>query len=382
VTSPTWRHRADAWFKFLGAIVLAYVIVAWFVGLLVQFLDVTMIGVGAILLAYFFVPLVHWLNRRLPLWAALTVVYGAATLLVMLAAYFVAAPLISQAQTLTSELPALQGMLTQRLSDPDNAFFAHLPAQLRSYLSGLPETIGAALRNDIGALTNSIARVLFSVASFGAIVIAIPIVSVYMLAESPAIKRYVLERVPDRFRDETRNILADVNAVIGGFIRGQLVVAACVAVLAAIAFVALGLPYGLVIAAWVGLADIIPYVGPFAGAIPAVLLAAISGGWFKVLLVVVALVLINQVEAHLLAPRVVGRTVRLSPLVVIFALLIGGQAFGLAGLLLAVPVAGIIRVLVDRLIPAKPLRTIDVRPGLTQQPQAVIDPLDPADRAG
>lgn len=374
-----WRARADAWFKLLGAIALAYVIIARIVAYLAQFGDVTLIAIGGILLAYFVYPAVHWLNARMPLWLALTATYCGGMLIFFGLLTILAVPIASQAQSLTQQLPEIEGKVADVLENPKNPYMQRIPAPVRGYVVKLPNEVQSMVRNNVASITNSAAKVFLSVAALGAILIAVPVVSIYMLAESPMIKRYFLERVPDRHRTKARRVLAEIDSVVGGFIRGQLIVAACVAVLVSVALLALGLPYAVLIGVWSGLADIIPYIGPFAGAIPAVLVAAFAGSWLKVAAVILALVLVNQVEGHLLSPRIVGKTVQITPLVVIFTLLIGGSMYGIVGLILAVPVAGIIRVLVEEFIPVRELRTIDVRPGLTQDARDHVEPHAKAD---
>ena len=170
------------------------------------------------------------------------------------------------------------------------------------------------------------------------------------------------------------DILADIDSVIGGFVRGQLIVAAVIGVLATAALLLLHVPYAVLIGVWAGIADVIPYVGPFAGAIPAALVALFTNGWPNTVAVVIAFTIINQFEGHVLGPRIVGSTVKLTPLAVIFALLIGAHVFGFLGLLIAVPIAGIIRVLLVRLFPDDEITNAEIRPGLTQKPLTEVDP--------
>jgi predicted PurR-regulated permease PerM len=145
--------------------------------------------------------------------------------------------------------------------------------------------------------------------------------------------------------------LYDVNAVVGGFIRGQLLVAIIVGVLITIMLTVLHVRYAFLIGVIAGLLEIIPYLGAFVGAAPAVIIALVTNGPLNAGLVVLGFIAINQIEGHVISPLVVGESVGLSPLIIILALLTGGELFGLAGLLLAVPVAGIIKVLLVNLLP-------------------------------
>jgi predicted PurR-regulated permease PerM len=371
---PAWRDTADAWFKLLGAVALAYLILAQTVTVLRDFGEISFIAVGGLLLAYFVFPLVHWLNARLPLWLALTIAYAGLAALTALALFLVVPPVGEELQALIRAAPEAQHRITATLRDPNAPFFWRLSPAVRSYLIKLPDETFAWMRDNVATVTSSVTLAFFSAVSIGAIVVAIPVVSIYMLAESPMMKRYVTERIPPRYRTTSLNFLSELDAVIGGFVRGQILVAACVALLALVPLLLLHVPYAFLIAAWAGISDILPYVGPFAGGIPAVLIALFAHGWANALLVALAFSAINQIEAHLLAPRIIGNTVRITPLVVIFALLIGASLFGFAGLIVAVPVAGAIRVALDFALDARRLRNRDIRPGLTQAPRSEVDP--------
>jgi predicted PurR-regulated permease PerM len=120
---------------------------------------------------------------------------------------------------------------------------------------------------------------------------------------------------------------------------------------------------------------LVPYVGPFAGAIPATLVASFANGWPNALAVIAAFVMINQIEAHVLG-RIVSSAVKVSPLTVIFALLIGGRVFGFLGLLIAVPIAAVIRVVLLHLFPEREVTNAEVRPSLSHPPRKDVGPND------
>jgi predicted PurR-regulated permease PerM len=371
---PRWYRRAEAWFKLLGAIVLAYLILERVVGVLGDLADVTVILIGGILLAYLVVPLVRALNVRLPLWAALTIVYGGGAMLIVLGVYLLVPVMITQAQQLVSEVPAMRRVLETYLSTTHNPIVTHFPPALRGYVAKVPVQTSLQLQHLASSLTGHVLPALLSVVTIAGLSVAIPIVSIYMLAESAMIKRFFARMVPQPHRELAMDLLGDIDAVIGGFVRGQLIVAAVVAVLATAALMLLHVPYALLIGAWAGLADVIPYVGPFAGGIPALLVALFANGWPSAVAVVVAFTIINQIEAHLLGPRIVSSTVKVTPLAVIFALLVGVHVLGFLGLLIAVPVAGIIRAILVRIFPDEDITNAEIRPGLTQKPQVEVDP--------
>lgn len=374
LTEPRWRRRADAWFKLLGAISIAYFILARIVGYLNEFGDVTVIAVGGMLVSYLVLPLVRWLNLRLPLWAAITIVYAGIALLIALAFSLLAPTIAQEFQALVAAIPEMQRVVERYLSTTNNPIIAHIPAPLRGYLIKLPTQISTQLQGVAASLTMHVFPALVSLVNVLVLAVAIPVVSIYMLAESAQAKRFFARFVPEDKRPAAIDLLAEIDAVIGGFVRGQLIVAAIVAVMAIVALLILHVPYAVLIGAWAGVADVIPYVGPIAGVIVASFVALIANGWQNAVAVIIAFIVINQIEAHLLGPRIVSSTVKVSPLTVIFALLIGGHVFGFLGLIIAVPIAGLIRVILERLFPEKEITNAEIRPGLTPEPRVEVDP--------
>lgn len=350
---PAWRVTADAWFKLCGAVVLGYLILGGVVSGFRHFAYLAIILVGAIMLAYLVLPAVRWLQNRMPLWAALAVVY-AGGVLGLAAILYVLVPIASaQFASLAKHAPAYERAVESFFTNPHNALVRHLPTSVQSWIRKLPAQIAMQFQRNAASFTSSLFNALSTLTVIGALVIAIPVVSIYIIAEAPMMYDFVLSRVAVPNRHKVAGLVSDIDTVLGGFVRGQLIVAAVVGVLATIALLVLGIPYALLIGAWAGIADIIPYVGPFAGALPAGIVAIVDKGWGSVLGLVIAFVAINQIEGHLLGPRIVSRTVRISPLGVIVALLIGAQLFGFVGLIVAVPLAGLVRVALIRIFPQR-----------------------------
>jgi predicted PurR-regulated permease PerM len=348
---PAWRDSADAWFKLLGAIVFGYLILGEVASLLHQYADVAIILVGGVLLAYLVLPAVTWLRRRLPLWSALSVVYVAGLLAIAGVAYVLVPAASEQLISLVHNLPSIQHAVQAFIANPNNALVRHLPTFMQAWVQTLPSQIAAEFERNAISYSSSLVNALGTLTFLGALTIAIPVVSIYLLAEAPLIQEFVLCRVPVEHRPVVLRLVKEIDSVLGGFVRGQLIVAAVVGTLATTALLVLHIPYALLIGAWAGLADVIPYVGPFAGALPAGIVAIVDKGWGSVIGVIVAFVAINQLEGHFLGPRIVSRTVHISSLGVIFGLLIGAQLFGFLGLIVAVPLAGLVRIALISIFP-------------------------------
>lgn len=372
--SPAWYRAADAWFKLLAAIAIGYIILAQAVALSIEFADVSVIAIGGVLLAYFLYPAVARLNKRVPLWLALTIVYAGCALALGAVIYVIVPAAIAQVVALRDDLPTIQRTVLGLIESPRNLFYRHLPATAQQWVAKIPDQIGAEIARNATSYTAKLINVFALMAAVAAATIAIPVISIYMLAEAATIKRFFVTAFKPRTRRKVIAFLADVDQVIGGFVRGQIIVAAAVGVLAIVALVILHVRYAFIIGIWAGAMDVIPFIGPFAGAIPAFIVALIFNGIGDAVGVIAAFTIINQLEAHLLAPRIVSSTVKITPLAVIFALLICAKIFGFLGLLIAVPLAGIARVLLIHIFGEDEVSNAQLKPGLTHAPKSQVDP--------
>ena len=173
----------------------------------------------------------------------------------------------------------------------------------------------------------------------------IPVYLFYLLADLPQLKRFLESFIPERYLGSYHEKLGEVDTVLSGFIRGQLSVCAILAVLYSIGLYVIGIDLAIAIGTLAGVTFIIPYVGTIIGIVLSVAMAFLKFhdilhpllclGWFG---------LVQGLEGMVITPKVVGSTVGLHPLVAIVALLIGGQIFGLMGMLLAVPVVAVLQV--------------------------------------
>lgn len=178
----------------------------------------------------------------------------------------------------------------------------------------------------------------------------IPVYLFYLLADLPKFDQLVESMIPERLRSAYRNKLEEVFKILSGFVKGQLSVCAILAVLYSTGLYFIGIDLAIVIGTLAGAAFIIPYVGTIIGIVLSVIMAALKFrdilhpllclGWFC---------LVQALEGSIITPKIVGDTIGLHPLVAIVALLIGGQIFGITGMLLAVPVTAVSQVFVRSL---------------------------------
>ena len=181
------------------------------------------------------------------------------------------------------------------------------------------------------------------------IFVTVFVVAFYWLTERTQIKRAFTSLFPPHHRQMVGTIWLEVERVLGGWLRGQLILMLFIGVLAGVGYVVLGLKYALVLALLAAVLEIVPLVGPWLGAIPA-LLVALTQDIRLALIVGIYLLIIQNIEAHVLVPRVMHRALGISPLTVILGLLTGAALGGIPGALVAVPVAAAVQVVLQHLV--------------------------------
>lgn len=365
-------NNLDYSWKILLSLFLIILILGYVIAFVERIGEVFLIIVGAIFFAYLLYPLIRWLNRKLPLIISILIVYLAIAAVVVVGLMYLIPTISSETATLVRTWPSIQAKLEAYVRDPNNPLFAHLPAVVREEIARLPHTGALWVQENAAATFGNALVVIISTAAFIGACIIVPVLGAYLLNDSETIKRFFIGFIPQRNRDATLQLLAELEQVIGGFIRGQLLVGVSVGILIAIGLTLIGEPYAILIGAVAAVLDFIPYIGPVIAAIPALAIGFASGGLPLAVKVIVVFVLANQAEGHIVAPNIVSRTIQLSPSAVVIAILIGGKLYGIPGLFIAVPVAAMIRVLLLHIIPGSVSR-VEAKPVLTKDPRETAE---------
>ena len=276
---------------------------------------------------------------RIPRWAAILSVYVALFTVIGLFVMLMVPPLAAQARDLVT-------------AAPDLLHRAQLWLIERGVLSR-EVTIGEAVRQAPGAAgSDAVGTVVSAIWGFvGGVfgVVTILIVAFYVLVDADNIVRALVRLFPRPERARVRDALRRAGEKVSAWMAGQLLLGAIIGTTAALGLWILGVPYFYVLALIAGVGELIPIVGPLLAAIPAVAVA-FSVSPATALGVAVFFFLQQQVENHVLVPKVMSRQVGISPVLVIMALLIGGSLLGLVGAILAVPTAAILQVLLQELL--------------------------------
>lgn len=229
--------------------------------------------------------------------------------------------------------------------------YHHWVHEFYDHTSQFPETVHDRFRDFLHSLETYLNRVVSGLVDllkgmFHSLLtmLMIPILVFYFLNDMDSIKKTVWTMTPMKWRHRGKEVVHDIHETLGSYIRGQLFVCLFLAVIASAGLWIAGVPYFVLLGAIIGITDLIPYFGPFLGMIPAALVAA-TVSWQLVVFVVVLILVLQFIEGNLLSPLIVGKSMHMHPVMIIFALFIGGEIGGLIGLLLAVPAFAVIKVI-------------------------------------
>ncbi len=335
VITPTPRTVLTATLMVSAVVILA--IFLWSIGpvLISLFLG--------IVLAETMRPLVIRLERwHVPSTVAVAVVYGVTMLLLAGLGTVMIPPLVDQFRNLVSRLPdyasQIQGVVPRY-------YLAAAEIGLAEQLDTALTQGAAELARWLGSLSALPLKVIGNLLAFFSVLV----IPLFWFSATESFDRVVLSRVGPKRREMTLVLAGHISQRVGGWLRGQLLLMLCVGLAALAGLLILGVNFPLPLAFLAGLTEFFPLVGPWLGAIPAVIIAAIVSPWLA-LAVGVLYLMIQQLEAAFLVPKVMQRAVGLHPLVVVLALLAGGASLGFAGVLVAIPLAGVLQVLTMDLV--------------------------------
>lgn len=329
------RRRVTAWLLVAAALMTVY-------GLFVV-RRVLLPFILGFILAYLIGPLVSTLHRRgVPRWIAVVFVYSGIGLALAALVTLVLPGLVGELSDLGQDIPTYTRSVS-RLIDWAQTRYARagLPAPLRQ---AIDETLTTVELRGTMLTRDAVRGLLGLLQSLWAILLA-PFVAFYALKDSERIRAMALNALPPSWHAEVRSLLREMDRVLGGFVRGQVILAVVVGFLSGLAAHLLGVRFAVLIGVFAGIFELVPYIGPILGAIPAVLLALMESPLVAAQ-VIVAFAIIQQFETAVLGPKILSDSVGLHPLTVIFAVLVGGYAAGVAGMIFAVPAIGVGKVLV------------------------------------
>jgi predicted PurR-regulated permease PerM len=308
-------------------------------------LSIAPAGLTLIAIAFFLAlalnPAVNFYERRgVRRGSAVAIVFTQALLVVALLSLVFIPPLVTQITNFVHALPALVADLTK----------GHGPFGLLERKYHVVERVSNAVnRQGAGGLasaTGTLVTVVNGIVAtvFGAVVISF--LTLFMLLEGREWRTRVIDLIPLKHRPRAQRVASGMYRAVGGFVTGNLVASAAAGLVATILLLAVGFPYAVPLGLFIAVIELVPYVGP---AVAVILLGAagLTQGVVSAVVLTAVMVAYQAVEGHTLRPVLYGRAVQLSPLVVLIAIILGIELAGVLGALVAIPVAGAVKAIVE-----------------------------------
>lgn len=311
------------------------ILVLWGVSRITQAL---LLLVVASLLAYALAPLVTLFTRVMPRFLAILIVY-----LIVLGG--VGALVYLVVQTAVAQITSLSANLGFLLAPTSSGHPTAIEQTLRSF--GISSSQIASIRTQIitqaEGLAGNIVPLLTGVVNATLDILLVAVLSIYLLIDGSRVTHWFRQSMPRRQRGRVRFLLETLQRIVGGYIRGQLLLCSLIGVLVGAGMQVLGVPYALLLGVLAFVFEFIPILGTLVSGAICVLLALTKGGWVLAVIVLIYFVVVHVIEGDVVGPRIVGKAIGLHPVVALLALIIGGDLFGIWGALFASPIAGVLQ---------------------------------------
>ncbi|PKH10096.1 AI-2E family transporter [Planomicrobium sp. MB-3u-38] len=308
----------------------------------------------AMILYYLLRPVLRLLERfRIKrIWGILIIFMGVVGLLTLVT--FLILPFLrEQLQMLIEEFPQY---FMQLLTDIDaflrtsfvGDYYTGSNFDIDQLMETLPDNLSGILQDVVASIITGITGFLSTITSFVLSIVIVPFILFYLLKDGEKLPEYILKLLPPRLRDDTREVFGEADRQLSAYIQGQLIVAFLIGVMVFIGFLIIGMKYALLLGVLAMFTSVVPYIGPAIAITPAVIIALVTSPFMLVKLAIVWTV-VQLVEGNIISPQVMGKTLFIHPVTIIFVLLTAGSLFGVAGVILGIPAYAILRVLVSHI---------------------------------
>lgn len=295
------------------------------------------------ILYFIFNPIVRFLEKKLPRTLSILLIYLAFVALIVFVLSAVGPVFTKQVTDLFNSIPSyvkqIQIFIKQMsnsqwftwMMNQDFVSVAKIESSIGEYLTSLPENITGSLSSVFGVVTN-----------IALTAVTVPFILFYMLKDGNRFPNLAVKILPDKYKNEGLKIFKDLYETLAAYIQGQLIVCMFVGTACFIGFWIAGVKYALILGVIIAVTNIIPYVGPFLGATPAVIIAFLDSPT-KAFIALIIVVAVQQTDGNLLSPLIIGRRLNTHPLTIILLLIGAGSFGGILGMILAVPAYALLK---------------------------------------
>ena len=302
-----------------------------------------------IIVAYVFYymlnPLVNFFSKKISRFSVslLAILVGVITVLIVIIG--VVPIIVEQTQNLITALPRYIEIVKGYLEEySDNAYVQVVVEYVNTNLN-----VSKISQRLISIATSIAQGVVSSISSTASVLITMPFVLFFLLKDASQFNKFVISLLPKKFEKSVAETIDEIDDKVGSYIQGQMLVSLCIGVMLFIGYNVIGLHYAFSLATIAAFLSIVPYLGPAIAITPAMLVAA-STSWVMVVKMLVVWGIVQFLEGNIISPNIMGRSMNMHPLTVIFVILIGVNISGVVGAILGIPVYSILKVLISKLL--------------------------------
>ncbi|HAA5394797.1 TPA_asm: AI-2E family transporter [Listeria monocytogenes] len=296
---------------------------------------------------YLFNPIIDWLEKHK--WKrgwAIALLYLVIIGLLILLFSFVIPAVKDQIVSLFKSFPGYWDQITQKFDEFSRlSLFDQIKDKLNTNMSDIMKTLSTKGTSVINSAISSIGSIVGTVTEVVLAIVTTPLVLFYLLKDGKKLPDFLLKMLPVNGRAHTRQVLGEANHQISSYIRGQIIVSLCIGILLFIGYLIIGLPYALTLAIIAACTSIVPYLGPAIAITPAIIIAIVTSPWLLIKLIIVWCV-VQLLEGKFISPQVMGKTLKVHPITILFVILVAGNLFGVLGVIFAVPGYAVLKVIV------------------------------------
>ncbi|ADE31784.1 Predicted permease [Streptococcus suis GZ1] len=299
------------------------------------------------LLYYLLNPMVDWMEKhKISRTVGISILFVLISLLIIWG-LAVAIPSIQEqvtsfAQNLPSNIQKIEGQVTGLLQD--QRFEQFRPTALEM-LNKVNDQIVAYAQKFSSSAVNWASNLISTASQIIVAILIMPFILFYLLRDGQYLNKHITQYLPTKWREPIGTVLSDVNGQLSNYVRGQVTVAIIVALMFSVMFSIIGLSYPITLGVMAGFLNLIPYLGSFLAMIPAVILGLIAGP-IMLIKVLVVFMIEQTIEGRFVTPLIIGSSLSIHPITILFVLLTAGQMYGVPGVLLGIPIYASIKVLV------------------------------------
>ncbi|HEM4279998.1 TPA: AI-2E family transporter [Streptococcus suis] len=299
------------------------------------------------LLYYLFNPMVDWMEKhKISRTVGISILFVLISLLIIWG-LAVAIPSIQEqvtsfAQNLPSNIQKIEGQVTGLLQD--QRFEQFRPTALEM-LNKVNDQVVAYAQKFSSSAVNWASNLISTASQIIVAILIMPFILFYLLRDGQYLNKHITQYLPTKWREPIGTVLSDVNGQLSNYVRGQVTVAIIVALMFSVMFSIIGLSYPITLGVMAGFLNLIPYLGSFLAMIPAVILGLIAGP-IMLIKVLVVFMIEQTIEGRFVTPLIIGSSLSIHPITILFVLLTAGQMYGVLGVLLGIPIYASIKVLV------------------------------------